>query len=177
MDNTRGQLTTNHPIPFLMTLASDHVTGATGLTPKVTISKDGSAVFATASGAVVEMASGLYAWQGSAWDRDTLGSLSMIATAAGVDTSYKEIAIIPDDPFNNFGNNIFDLGAGVETGWTLRQLNRELLAGQVGNVGLSGVVVGASGTVIIKNPAGTKTRIVALCDASGSRTVTSFDVT
>lgn len=67
-----------------MTLASDHVTGATGLTPAVTISKAGGA-FAAAGGVVIEVSSGWYKIALTTTDTNTLGDLAYQITAATAD--------------------------------------------------------------------------------------------
>jgi len=78
------QSSTQAPLLFFMTLSSDHITGATGLTPTVTISKDGGA-FASPSGAVSEIANGWYKVAGNATDTGTLGPIALHATAATAD--------------------------------------------------------------------------------------------
>lgn len=80
----REQSTTDYPIAFLLVDSADHITGAAGLSPVVTISKDGG-VFAPPSGAVSEIGNGWYALAGDADDRDTLGDLLIHAEAAGAD--------------------------------------------------------------------------------------------
>ena len=93
------QSTTAYPLVFLMVLSSDHITGATGLSPTVTISKSGGA-FASPSGAVSELANGWYKVAGSATDTSTLGPLILHATAATADptdTTYEVVAYNPQD--------------------------------------------------------------------------------
>jgi hypothetical protein len=96
----RQQSTTAHPIAFFMVLASDHISGATGLTPTVTLSKDGSGAFAAAVGAVTEIGSGWYSLAGNATDRNTLGELAIHATAATADPSDEKYVIVSFDPFD-----------------------------------------------------------------------------
>ena len=69
---------------FLMVDSADHVTGKTGLTPTVTLSKNGAA-FAAASGAVTEISSGWYKLAANATDSNTLGLLALHATGTGAD--------------------------------------------------------------------------------------------
>ncbi|HVC95878.1 MAG TPA: hypothetical protein VND64_19465 [Pirellulales bacterium] len=95
----RQQNSTNHAVPFLMVLASDHITGATGLSPTVTLSKDGAA-FGAAAGAVTEIGNGWYLLAGNATDRNTLGELAIHATAATADPSDDKYCIVPWDPFD-----------------------------------------------------------------------------
>lgn len=93
----REQNSTSHPILFFMADEEDHMTGLTGLTPSVTISKDGGA-FASAEGAVSEVGNGWYALAGDADDRDTLGTLIIHAEAAGADTFDMDLEILASDP-------------------------------------------------------------------------------
>lgn len=90
---------TAHPITFLLVLSSDHITGATGKVPTVTISKDGGA-FAAPAGAVSEIGNGWYALAANSTDRNTLGDFALHATAAGCDPLDREYAIVAYDPFN-----------------------------------------------------------------------------
>jgi hypothetical protein len=82
-----------------MVLSSDHLTAATGLSPSVTLSKDGGS-FASASGSVSEIGNGWYALAGNATDRNTLGSLVLHATAGTADNVDVEYTITAFDPFD-----------------------------------------------------------------------------
>lgn len=95
----RQQSTTSYPIVFLMVDNTDHVTGKTGLTPVVTLSKNGGA-FAAAAGTVSEVGNGWYALAGNATDRNTLGSLAVHATGVGADPSDDLYVVVPWDPFD-----------------------------------------------------------------------------
>lgn len=90
---------TAKPLLFLMIDSTDHLSGKTGLTPTVTISKNGAA-FAAPAGAVTELANGWYKCAGNATDTDTLGPLVLHATASGadpVDDTFTVVAYDPDD--------------------------------------------------------------------------------
>jgi hypothetical protein len=78
------QSTTTYPLVFLMVDSTDHVTGKTGLTPTVTLSKAGAA-FGAAAGAVSEIANGWYKVAGNATDNATLGPLILHATGTAAD--------------------------------------------------------------------------------------------
>jgi hypothetical protein len=83
---------------FKLYLSSDHITGATGKTPTVTLSKNGGA-FAAAAGAITEVANGIYKVAANATDANTLGPLRLFATAAGcdqVDECFEVVAYNPD---------------------------------------------------------------------------------
>ena len=95
----RQQNSTSHPLSFLMVSSSDHLTGVTGITPTVTISKDGGA-FAAPSGAVTELANGWYSLAGNATDRNTLGAFLLHATGTGCDPMDRDYTIVGYDPFN-----------------------------------------------------------------------------
>lgn len=97
--NDRKQGSTTYPMQFFMTLASDHLSGAVGLSPTVTISKNGAAL-AAAAGAVTEVGSGWYSLAGNATDRNTLGEFLIHATGTGADPADKSYVIVPWDPFD-----------------------------------------------------------------------------
>jgi hypothetical protein len=71
-------------IPFYMVDSTDHIAPKTGLTPTVTISKNGG-TFAAPSGAISEVANGWYKIAGNATDSNTVGALLVHATATGAD--------------------------------------------------------------------------------------------
>ena len=73
---------TSQPLVFLLVSSTDHITGATGLSPTVALSKNGSA-FAAPAGAVSEIGNGWYKVAGNATDSNTLGPLLLHATATG----------------------------------------------------------------------------------------------
>ena len=106
----RQQSSTSHPVTFLMVDSTDHVTGKTGLTPTVTLSKDGGA-FAAAAGAVSEIGNGWYALAGNATDRGTAGDLLIHASAAGADPVDERYLIVPWDPFDGAGLGLTDFDA------------------------------------------------------------------
>jgi hypothetical protein len=84
---------------FLMVDSTDHITGKTGLSPTVTLSKNGAA-FGAPSGAVTELASGWYKLAGNATDSNTLGPLLLHATGAAADPCdaiFEVVAYDPDD--------------------------------------------------------------------------------
>lgn len=65
----RQQNSTGVSVLFFMADASDHVNGKTGVSPTVTLSKNGGA-FASAAGSVSEVGAGWYALAGNASDRE-----------------------------------------------------------------------------------------------------------
>ena len=78
------QSQTSEPIVFLMIDSALHIAGKTGLSPTVTISKNGGA-FGAPAGSVTELANGWYKIAGNATDADTLGPLLVHAEATGAD--------------------------------------------------------------------------------------------
>jgi hypothetical protein len=110
--NQRQLNSTNFPIPFLMVNALDHQTGMTGLTPTVTISKNGGA-FAAPSGTVTEIGNGWYVIAGNAADRDTIGDLIIHATATGADPLDGRLTIVPWNPFDGAALGLTRLNATI----------------------------------------------------------------
>jgi hypothetical protein len=97
MIKSRKQNSTTYPINFLMVDSTDGKTGKTGLTPTVTLSKNGGA-FAAAAGAVTEIGNGWYSLAGNATDRNTLGELCLHASATGADPADSQYSIVDFDP-------------------------------------------------------------------------------
>lgn len=78
------QSSTEAALLFFLVSSSDHITGLTGATPTVTISKAGAA-FASPSGTVSEIANGWYKVAANATDTGTLGPIALHATATSAD--------------------------------------------------------------------------------------------
>ena len=94
----RKLATATYPIQFLLVDNTDHVTGKTGLSPAVTISKNGG-TFAPPVGAVTELGNGFYSLAGSALDRSVLGELIIHAYADGADPMDIIVDVVDYDPF------------------------------------------------------------------------------
>ncbi len=88
---------TTRSLLFLMVDSSDHLTGKAGLSPTVTISKNGAA-FASPAGAVSEVGSGWYKVAANATDADTVGPLLLHATAATADPTDDRFEVVSFDP-------------------------------------------------------------------------------
>lgn len=99
MNKLRKQSDTTYPLFFLMVDSTDHVTGKTGLSPTVTISKNGGS-FASPSGAVTEVGNGLYKVAGNATDSNTVGELWIHATGTAADPTDTSYTIVAYDPFD-----------------------------------------------------------------------------
>jgi len=96
------QSSTARPLIFFLYDSSDHVTGKTGLSPTVVISKNGAS-FGSPSGAVSEIGNGFYMVAGNATDTNTLGTLILSATASGADQgtmAYNVVAYAQDNATN-----------------------------------------------------------------------------
>lgn len=99
MQKIKQSSATRH-IMFLMVDSTDHVTGKTGLTPTVTISKN-AAAFASPAGAVTEVSSGWYKLAANATDSNTLGLLALHATGTGADpVDFIAADVVAYDPDN-----------------------------------------------------------------------------
>lgn len=77
--------------------SADHVSPKTGLSPTVTLSKNGGS-FAAPAGAVSEVGNGVYKVAGNATDSNTLGPLWLHATASGADPTDTIFPIVAYDP-------------------------------------------------------------------------------
>jgi hypothetical protein len=88
---------TAKPLLFLMVDSGDHLSPKTGLSPTVTLSKNGAA-FASPAGAVTELANGWYKVAGNATDTGTVGPLILHATASGADPTDEEYNVVAFDP-------------------------------------------------------------------------------
>lgn len=87
------QLNTATSIMVRMIDATDHVSGLTGLTPAVTISKNGGG-FVAISPVVTERGLGWYTIDLTAADCDTLGELVVMAQAAGADPGIRILYVV-----------------------------------------------------------------------------------
>lgn len=88
------------PLLFLMIASSDHISPILGLSPSVTISKNGG-TFAAPAGAVTEIGFGWYMVAADAANADTLGPILLHATGAGAD---------PTDVVYNVTDALVNLG-------------------------------------------------------------------
>lgn len=160
------QSSTEQPLTFLMVQSSDHITGATGLTVTVTLSKNGGS-YASPSGAVTEVGNGQYKVAPNATDTNTLGPLWLHATGTGADPSDIYFDVIGFDPqLANLAVNLvaiqgFATVAGAGTtfpGGTLAVTGDSMNATKFGGVAVTGRDIGAS---VLLSP-GTATGQIAL---------------
>jgi len=104
------QSTATYALVFYMVDDADGYTPLTGLSPTVTLSKNGGS-FASPSGAVTEISGGFYKVAGNATDSNTLGILALKATASGavpVAMAFAVVANIQSDAISSISglNNI-----------------------------------------------------------------------
>ncbi len=95
-----------------LTDSADHVTGKTGATLAITISKDGAA-FASISPTVTERGNGWYNIALTTGNTDTLGDLVLRATASGadpIDLREQVFAALPGDSVtvSSIGSNVIN---------------------------------------------------------------------
>lgn len=119
------QSTATQDLVFYMVATSDGYTPITGLSPTVTLSKNGGA-FATPAGSVTEISGGFYKVAANATDSNTLGTLALKATGSGaipVAMAYHVVVNLTVDAVaaandalsatTTVGNNVVDLLADV----------------------------------------------------------------
>ncbi|WP_025322256.1 hypothetical protein [Deferrisoma camini] len=140
-------------VMILMVDSTDHVTGKTGLTLTVEISKDGGA-FTTISPTVTERGNGWYAVSLAATDTDTVGDLVVRCTATGADPGERVLVVR-------------DLGEGSYSDQDLLRLMAAVLFGKSSG--------GGTNTMTFRDLADTKDRVIATVDASENRTAMTLD--
>jgi hypothetical protein len=106
------QPATDKVIPFLLVSSTDHINGVTGLTPTVTLSKNGGA-FAAPSGAVAEIGNGFYKLTPNAADTGTTGALILHASSAGADPCDVVCRLVTYDPYDAASLGLSNLDAAV----------------------------------------------------------------
>lgn len=178
------QSSTAQPLVFLLVDSTDHVTGQTGLTPTVTLSKAGGA-FASPAGAVTEIANGWYKVAGNATDTGTLGPLILHATGTAadpVDILYGVVAFDPQDSVRAGLTALPNAAAGANTGLPVVGTQLPLALGANGNVksdvrdynGTAGTFAAGRAEVNTTHWSGT---ILAAADTAGYPKVTVKDGT
>ncbi len=139
-------------VMVFMADGSDHVTGKTGLTLAVEISKDGGA-FAPVSPTVTERGNGWYSVALADTDTDTLGDLVVRCTATGADPGERVLVVR-------------DLGEGTYT-------DQDLL--RLAVAALIGTAVTTEGSAVFRDLADTKDRVSLTKGASGDRVLSGVD--
>jgi hypothetical protein len=101
-------------IMVFMTDSTDHVTGKTGLTLTITLSKDGAA-FASISPTVTQRGNGWYNVALVAGDTNTNGDLCMHVTGSGADPSDLKMLVVAFDPNSATNLGLSNIDAAVST--------------------------------------------------------------
>src|SRR5690349_6307333 len=105
---------TTKPLLFFLTASSDHLTGLTGASPTVTISKNGSTTFASPAGTITEMGSGWYKLAPTAADTNTLGPLALHASSSLSDACDMVAAnLLAFDPYHSTRLGLTGLSTAV----------------------------------------------------------------
>lgn len=135
------------PIVFgPLVLSADHLTGATGLSPTVTIKKPGGS-YASPSGAVTEWGNGFYQIAGNATDANTLGPLFVHAVGTGCDPFDEMFMVVAYDPRDavHLGlSAIPNANAGANGGLPLGDASGRVDVGKVGGTSQTARDIGAS---------------------------------
>ncbi len=184
MNKLRKQSSTTYPLFFLMVDSTDHVTGKTGLSPTVTISKNGAS-FASPSGAITEVGNGLYKISGNATDSNTVGELWIHATGTGADPTDTSYTVVAYDPFDSVRLGLTSLpNAAAEAAGGL--YTRGSGAGQInqpanGQIDANAVKIGGTvqtardiGASVLLSP-GTGTGQVSISSGVVSSNITQID--
>lgn len=154
------------------------------------ISKAGAAE-ASSAGTATHLGGGLYKYEFTAGEVDTLGFLSVRISKIGVWGDSYTSQVVTFDPYGAWSQNM-DASVSsrvaqasyaapstlmtepdtVETGWTLQQAIRIILSSAAAKLSGAG-----TGTEVFRNVTDTKNRITATVDTSGNRTAITYDKT
>lgn len=176
--------------------ATDGFTPETGLTfaaGELKLSKNG-ATETNHAGTVTEVAGGVYYYEATAGELDTLGTFTVRINKTGVRGNVSVVQVVPFDPYSAASLGLTNLDAtvstrlasaaytapssiltdanGVETGVTVQQALR-LMAAVLGGK-LSGA---GTGTEVFRSVIDSKNRMTVLTDSSGNRTSVTLDLT
>jgi hypothetical protein len=89
---TKGNRT--RPLRFVLTLSSDHLTGATGKVPTVLIAKNDGLGFQSPVGVITEVGNGAYQVAAVPDDANVPGPISLRATAAACDPCDADFLVV-----------------------------------------------------------------------------------
>jgi hypothetical protein len=141
------QSSTTRSLLFLMVDSGDHLTGKTGLSLTVTLSKNGAS-FAAPSGAVSEVGSGWYKVAGNATDSNTLGPLLLHATASGADPCDDRFEVVAFDPDTTGAGGLPVVGTGTNNFKSDASAN-VTVGGYATNQGPLYLLTGGSNTIAV----------------------------
>jgi hypothetical protein len=154
------------------------------------ISKGGAAE-GNSAGTATHLGGGLYKYEFTTGEVDTLGALSVRISKTGVWGDVYTAQIVTFDPYGTWSTNV-DVAVssrvaqasyaapstlltepdGVETGWTLQEAIRIILSAAAAKLSGAG-----TGTEVFRNVTDTKNRITSTVDTSGNRTAVTYDKT
>ena len=158
-------------IPILMVDATDGYTAETGLTLTVTVSKNGAA-FGASGGSVTEVSSGVYYYEATAGELDTVGYLNLKATGTGARDFMALCQVVAYDPYTAFITAASIWATTSETGETFGDAIRLIVAMLVG----AATIQDGNGAFAFRDKADTKDR-VAGTKSGTARAVTTRDGT
>lgn len=136
------KLSSSRPLLFLLVQSSDHITGLTGASPTVTLSKNGGA-FASPAGAVSEIGNGWYKVAPNATDSTTFGPLVLHATAASADPCDDRFEVVAFNPDGIDQQGSLPSIQGIAS--LLRNGNKVLFVSPAGNNSNTGLDPSPSG--------------------------------
>lgn len=171
------QSSSSNTLLFLMISSVDHINAVAGITPSVTLSKNGGA-FASPIGAVTEIANGWYKVAGNATDSDTLGPLILHATGTGCDPTdqiFRVVAFNPDVATNLGLSALPTATAGANGGLGTVDSNNKI-AGVTG-VSFPASVMAAGAVTVSTNNDKTGYSVSTVLDKTGYTASTIQDKT
>lgn len=168
-------------------------TGLTFSAGELKVAKGGSITEANTAGSVTEQGGGWYDYEFTAGELDTLGLVTLRVAKTDVYSEMVQAQVVPWDPYSATSMGLTNLDAaissrlatssyeapstaltassGVETGLTLQQAMRLILAAVAGR--RSGI---GTGTELYRDYGNTKSRVTMVFDANGNTTSVSYDV-
>ncbi len=184
-------------VPIACVDATDGYTPETGLSfsaGEIKLSKNG-ATEVNHGGSVVEVAGGMYYYEATSGELDTLGTFSVRVNKSGVRGAITAVQVVPWDPYDAAAQGMTNINAtmssrlaasayentdafldksnALETGVTVRGAMRLILAVLGGKLSGAG-----TGTEVFRNAvADSKARVTASVDTSGNRTSITTDLT
>lgn len=164
---------TTKNLMIYMLQSADHVSGATGLTLTVTLSKDGGAFASLPPLTVTERGNGWYNLALTTDHTDTLGTLSIYITASGADPGKYQIEVTEVDPLApaTYGDVSTVWDSVIEDTYTAQDYMR----------GFASVLLWLTSGHLSRNPVfkaanGIKNRVTTVFDQDGRSSVI-FDPT
>lgn len=157
----------------------------------IRVSKAGGAE-ANSLGTATHIATGLFKYELTAGECDTVGEVSIRLAKANVYNDVRTVNVVAFDPYSatslgltnldaavssnspaNAAAGLLDLADSIETGLTVRQALRAILAGAIGKISGAGTSTVSARAAV----SDTKVRVTATVDAVGNRTSVSSDLT